>query len=243
MSLLLPLVRRLGAIWFCAPLLRVIHRPIVWLCERYIQAWTAHDIRAHRVDVPDEASAQSGPWRLAWLFNSSPSNRGLLRMDFDEAAALYTYCACLENGVVVELGRYKGGSTILISSALGHKVSLVSIDSTPQDDAALSRLLRKVGTSERVELIRGYSSATLTSGPIRLVFIDADHAYDGVTADVVAWGQRLEPGGYLIFHDAARARWNATSLQGSRRLTAELRGDDHYVLEREVGSLACFRRR
>jgi len=164
-------------------------------------------------------------------------------MDFDEAAALHRYCASVEGGVVVELGRYRGGSTILISSALKGGTHLVSVDKHPQDDDALLLLLQGLGTSGNVELVRGDSSSVRIDGTIKLVYIDADHAYAGVAADCARWGLLLEPGGCLLLHDAALARWNATSLRGPRRLMSELRDDGRYAMEETIGSLACFRKR
>ena len=32
-------------------------------------------------------------------------------------------------------------------------------------------------------------------------FIDASHAYEDVKADILAWREKVKPGGYLIFHD------------------------------------------
>ena len=52
---------------------------------------------------------------LAFLFWNTPMNRGVLRQDFDEAATLYGLVK--STGVLrgVEIGRYAGGSTILIA--------------------------------------------------------------------------------------------------------------------------------
>ena len=34
-----------------------------------------------------------------------------------------------------------------------------------------------------------------------LVFIDADHSYEGCKADIIAWRPKLRPGGWLMGHD------------------------------------------
>ena len=33
------------------------------------------------------------------------------------------------------------------------------------------------------------------------MFIDADHTFEGVTSDIVAWGPKLKPGGLISGHD------------------------------------------
>lgn len=45
------------------------------------------------------------------------------------------------------------------------------------------------------------AAATLPDGGLDFVFIDADHSYEGVRADLVAWAPKLRPGGILSGHD------------------------------------------
>lgn len=43
--------------------------------------------------------------------------------------------------------------------------------------------------------------ARVWSWPLDLVYIDADHEYDGVKADITLWSRHVRPGGILCGHD------------------------------------------
>src|SRR5579872_1995977 len=74
---------------------------------------------------------------LAPLFALNPLGRGIIRQDFDEAAALFKAVRSLPHPSGVEVGRFNGGSTLLLAVAVGKEGRLVSIDIEPQDDETL----------------------------------------------------------------------------------------------------------
>lgn len=58
----------------------------------------------------------------------------------------------------------------------------------------------------RAVFMRGDSverSQCIIDGSLKLVYIDADHSYEGVKRDIEAWVPKLVPGGVLAFHDYA----------------------------------------
>ena len=59
-----------------------------------------------------------------------------------------------------------------------------------------------------------------------MVFIDGDHSYDGVCADICAWQSKIKPGGYLGGHDYDNPY---TPFPGVKRAVLELLS--HMVLE------------
>jgi len=149
---------------------------------------------------------------LAFLFTNSHENRGIIRMDFEEAAFLWTCVIGMPPGThVVEVGRAEGGSTILLAAAAKRKPPLIalpdgvivySIDNDPVNDARLQDVLAGL-RFERVDLIVGDSQTYDTSGidNIGLLFIDGDHTYPGVKADFENWLPTVVPGGTIAFHD------------------------------------------
>lgn len=56
---------------------------------------------------------------LAFLFSSNQLSHGIASLQLDEAALLYRLARNVSPGAVVaEIGRFKGGSTLLLASAL-----------------------------------------------------------------------------------------------------------------------------
>lgn len=45
------------------------------------------------------------------------------------------------------------------------------------------------------------AASQFDDGSLDLVFLDADHSYEGVRADIAAWAGKVRPGGWLSGHD------------------------------------------
>jgi predicted O-methyltransferase YrrM len=139
-----------------------------------------------------------------WLYSSNPLNHGLSRVSISEAAYLYRLVRSLSAPAVVEIGRFRGGSTFLMAVA-GARVLSIDLDAERQraDDEALREALARFGVRESVELELA-SSQTYPFGNRRfdVAFIDGDHRYEGVRADFEHWWPAIPPGGNVVFHDA-----------------------------------------
>jgi predicted O-methyltransferase YrrM len=151
---------------------------------------------------------------------------------------------------IVEIGRYYGGSTFLLACA-NATVPIYSIDIAPLSDAALAGYFQQHGVGKNVRLLVGNSQRDRFEDvqQFDLLFIDGDHSFAGCTADIAAWYGRLQPGGYIVFHDSY--------LDGEGAQDAILnfveRNDDLQIIASPVigasywrypaGSMACFRKR
>jgi predicted O-methyltransferase YrrM len=62
------------------------------------------------------------------------------------------------------------------------------------------------------------------------VFIDGDHTYEGVKADIAAWSPKLKPTGMLAGHDYTPAGHPDTSFEGVGRAVREAFGDNIRVI-------------
>jgi predicted O-methyltransferase YrrM len=190
---------------------------------------------------------------LVVLFSSNQLNHGVISQELDEAALLYRLARRVDDGTIVEIGRFKGGSTFLIASAMGAQAELWSYDVHVSHDAAftgadldgeLRDALARYGLDGRVHLVVADSrSAEPPPGPVRLLFVDGDHTYEGVSADWAHWRKVLEPGGHVLFHDAVDYGGYGTYVEGVGRLMDELSADA--TLERlpDAGGIAHFVKR
>lgn len=127
---------------------------------------------------------------------------------------------------VIEIGRFRGFSTIALAGGLrllregweetsmakarpdvdyarheSKEVMLVSIDPNPTEEAR-SRV-ESIGASEYVKFIDASSAdaAAYVSGECDLLFVDGDHSFEGCWQDVLLYAPKLRVGGYMVLHD------------------------------------------
>jgi len=146
----------------------------------------------------------------------------------------------------VEIGRYQGGSTILMAYAGGkifsidlHVGKFVINGMGKRFDAYLHGILSLLGVRQNVKLKIGDSQNYFTDNlkeTVDILFIDGDHRYEGVKKDYENWIKTVKPGGHVLFHDACKARPGATMVADVKRFV------DTVPLKRvhEVGSVVHF---
>ena len=208
-----------------------------------IYAATMSDPRGAGLADADWPPSVAGFEDLAFLFTSGELNHGIASLAFDEAAYLYRIARRLDPATIVELGRFRGGSTLVLSTAMDEGAELHSYDPS-RPDAALVHALGQYGLAGRVHLHVGDSrTAPAPPQPCALVFVDGDHSYAGARADYERWSRLLRPGGHLLFHDAAHAPGYRSFDEPVARLVAELETEDR-ALRRVggVGSIVHFTR-
>ena len=192
----------------------------------------------------------SGFEDLAFLFSSHQLHHAIISMAVDEAAYLYRLTLGLDRPAVVEIGRSKGGSTLLLAAAVGEAGHVWSYDlyvkSTAgrESDEELRSALERYALRDRVTLIVGDSrTAEPPPVPCTLVLVDGDHSYEGVRADFETWGERVAPGGHIVFHDAAAFGPLNRPHPTVARFVSELERDRHgFVRRGGAGTLLHFQR-
>jgi predicted O-methyltransferase YrrM len=141
---------------------------------------------------------------LAWLFTCDSRNRGLIRQDFDEAALLWKAVKAT-SGNILEIGRNFGGSTVLLAAAASDR-EIFSIDMRSHEDSACKDYLTRSGNKQRVHMLVTDSRKNLPDLVFGLLFVDGDHSFEGILADVVAhWNSLQDRAGnpaLAAFHDA-----------------------------------------
>jgi predicted O-methyltransferase YrrM len=164
----------------------------------------------------------------------------------DEAAYLYRLAKGEQPQVVVELGRYRGGSTLLLAAALEHGV-LHSYDIETRQgrpgadlDRELMAALDRFDLSDRVRLhVEDSQTAAPTESHVDMLFIDGDHSEAGVRADFARWAPLVRIGGHVLFHDAVEAPdLVPPCADGPRSVVAGVTGD--FERREGAGSIAHF---
>lgn len=139
-----------------------------------------------------------------------------------QARTLYEAAAsCPPGAQIVEIGSFRGRSTIVLASACPSDASVVAIDphagndrgpqeiagfeaEADQDFAAFERNLAAAGVSDRVTHLRKFSADALAEidGDIDVLYIDGAHRYTPARADIVRYGARVRDGGTMLIHDS-----------------------------------------
>ncbi len=115
--------------------------------------------------------------------------------------------------MIVEIGTYQGKSTVAL--ALDAQTPCFAVDPHEPsvgdsfqfgdtDRAALMANLVKAGVAWKVRLldIQSHVAAQWFPHSIGLLFIDGQHSYEGVKADIAAWLPYVVEEGYVAFHDS-----------------------------------------
>jgi predicted O-methyltransferase YrrM len=182
----------------------------------------------------------------AGLLSSNQVNHGVSRLMIAEAAHLYRLVRSLDEPAVVEIGRYRGGTTFLLAAAGGRVLSIDVDPSVSHHDRALLRALEERGLADRVRLVIADSrSHEVEAASQDIVFVDGDHSYAGARADVEHWLPAIAPRGHLLMHDGVRPEpprpWaDPWKVEGARQVCAELLTDARVRLAGRAGTLADF---
>jgi predicted O-methyltransferase YrrM len=200
--------------------------------------------------LPRDLDSIEGFEDCVWLLSSNVVNHSAARLMLSEASHLFATVRRLEGTPrVVEIGRYRGGTALLLAAAGGDVLSIDIDEHLRESDESLRSALSKLGLEGKVKMVFADSSKLpIEAGSIDLVFVDGDHSYAGVSRDVAHWVPALRRGGILLLHDAKWPEpsrpWNRppdAAVLGVHRLVAELRRRSDLDEMSAPGTLAQFR--
>jgi MMP 1-O-methyltransferase len=138
----------------------------------------------------------------------------------EEGEALYELArTCRGEGVIVEIGSWKGKSTVCLGlgSQAGSSVPVYAID--PHADYRFGDFKTNVERAGIAELVRPIASLSQPAADgfderIELLFVDGSHEYDLVLEDFEKWVPKVVDGGWVGFHDT-------TWTRGPRKVVGE----------------------
>ena len=122
----------------------------------------------------------------------------------------------VEKGVIVEIGSFKGRSTICLGkgSKGGNQARIYAIDphmgtsvhkffKIPQTYDEFKKNIKIAGIDDVVFPIFKTSkeAAKIFHEPIEFLFIDGNHEYENVKLDFLSWYPKVIYGGIIAFHD------------------------------------------
>jgi predicted O-methyltransferase YrrM len=141
----------------------------------------------------------------------------------DEARLLGTIAACTPGqGMIVEIGSFKGKSTVMLAKVAAHyglsrivaidphnSPELLDLAANPEASSFQEFLtnIQTAGVADQVEVHRAYSkdAAALWNRPIRFLWIDGDHTYQGAKTDFDGFFPHVVPQGIVALHDSLNA--------------------------------------
>jgi MMP 1-O-methyltransferase len=167
-----------------------------------------------------------------------------------EGEALYRLAkACTGAGAIVEIGSWKGKSTIWLAhgSRAGAGVPIHAVDphlglvpEAPENSLVdLRRNLADAGVEDLVVPVVKTSEAAAAAfdKPVELIFIDGLHDYDAVMLDFQLWYPKVIEGGIMAFHDSTGVMGNSTHIGPKLVVDRHVFRSRHFRKARFVESL------
>ena len=256
-----------------APLLERFAGATIMLCGDHGDCWGEDGLWEHGISHPMTLTvpllirlrgaevgrpASAAAWNRSAAYDAVPSGpveEFLARTEgmtsLEEAKWLYGLAREVRSGCIVEVGAYRGRSTVALGrgSLDGHRVPVFSIEPHqtftgvlggrfgPADAGAFHRAMLETGCYHVVRLV-SLSSEQVVPGwrlPVALLWIDGDHRYEGVRRDFESWRPHLVQGAAVVFDDAA------DPAIGPHRLIAELLATGGFAKVEELGKMTVLR--
>src|ERR1044071_5258820 len=155
--------------------------------------------------------------------------------------------------VIVELGVFEGVSSLILRTAMDKDAELYCIDPFPKGRLLFSPQ-RSISRKEiakcrngAVHLLRCYSYEAIKNWtkPVDLLYMDADHSFEGALRDFRQWTQFIQSGGLILIHTSrCSANKIVPDTCGPLRLVNEIIArDSGFKIDSYVDSITVVEKR
>lgn len=77
-----------------------------------------------------------------------------------------------------------------------------------------------------------------SGGKVDLLIVDADHSYEGVRRDILAWSKLVREGGYIFFHDYDA---RGTLFEHQEQYPGVMQAVDEFILPEAISRVMAYR--
>ena len=104
---------------------------------------------------------------------------------------------------VVEVGSFSGVSSRVLSMYCKtlYCVDPYSWKETKEAERMFDAMRPEYPNIKKMQMFGSEATSFFEDGSLDLVYIDADHTYEAVVADINDWKAKIKPGGYIAGHD------------------------------------------
>lgn len=164
-------------------------------------------------------------------------------------------CDVGSSGSIVEIGSYRGRSTILLATAAAPEVAVIAIDPHGGNDRGPRQITGSVdegeddherfhanllagGVDTRIRHVRlpSQDAGAEITDPVGLLYIDGAHRYGPARNDIRDWGRRVAADGTMLIHDSF------SSVGVTLAIMTQLLTGKRFRYVGRSGSLTEFRR-
>ncbi len=134
------------------------------------------------------------------------------QLQLEEGYLLYKCAKKIKDGIILEIGSYKGKSANFLLRGIDDGTTLHCVDTWDNNGMTEGKyntyniFERNIPESKKKQLIKHRGSSEdmakkWDGKKIDLLFIDGDHSRHAVESDFYNWSKFVKKGSYILFHD------------------------------------------
>ena len=147
---------------------------------------------------------------------------------WEEAIAMTMFLGLVKelDGVIVEVGSYKGKSTAVIASCTEDIV--YAIDPFNWEENQLEKFKEQTSKYKNINCIveDAVSFREKFDKPIKLLFIDCDHTYNLTKKIFELYDNLVVPGGIILLHDSSPRKYELEHLITDEQTNVPIENDE-----------------